>query len=372
MDCMIIKKRTKSSGITDLSNTDRKCSTYRKDLICTVCGAPAIGFNFAVITCMCCKAFFRRNALFGLPTLQCRYSTENCVINPKSRRDCSYCRLKKCFDVGMKKELILSEDLKRIKREKILANRQMTLNTIQSIDSLSIRKKLQMKETERTYLTNIYNAFEEYCRLPLITFERNEYNLLCQQPIKTRIKFQHYFQYYEKSESLLMEFFTRLPEFKQLPNDQQLALSKHNARFVMRISLIETLNDQLTIWPAINLVLETIFGKTLVEKSNTLIHQFKDQIGDSRCIRLLLVILLFSTSNTSFIDYINTLHIYKIQEKYIELLWLYLKQQYDELKACQTMSIIVRHCLGMQTIGHAADLKREELQKQNFFLSICD
>lgn len=30
---------------------------------CRVCGDKARGFNFDVITCMSCKAFFRRNAL---------------------------------------------------------------------------------------------------------------------------------------------------------------------------------------------------------------------------------------------------------------------------------------------------------------------
>jgi hypothetical protein len=30
---------------------------------CGVCGVKSIGFNFGVLTCMACKAFFRRNAV---------------------------------------------------------------------------------------------------------------------------------------------------------------------------------------------------------------------------------------------------------------------------------------------------------------------
>ncbi len=318
---------------------------------------------------MCCKAFFRRNALFGLHALQCRYLTENCLITMKSRRDCSYCRLKKCFQVGMKKELILTEELKRVKREKILANREMTLNSIRPIDSLMMKRKFQLNDIDSSYLRNISNAYEEYCRIPLMTFEKNEYDILCQQPIKSRIKIQHYYEHYDKSASFLLNFFKRVPEFKQLSDDQELALSRQNMTFVIRISLIETLSDQLPFWPAINLLLETIFGKSLIEQSSILLHKFKEQINDSVCIRLLLIIFIFSCY-PKYNSYTDTLHIYKIQEKYIELLWLYLRERYSELQACEKLSIIIRHCLHIQTIGHLADLKKQEIKKQNFFLSL--
>ncbi|CAF0964396.1 unnamed protein product [Rotaria sordida] len=46
---------------------------------------------------MCCKIFFRRNALLDLQSLQCRYLLANCIINMKTRRDCLYCRLKQMY-----------------------------------------------------------------------------------------------------------------------------------------------------------------------------------------------------------------------------------------------------------------------------------
>ena len=332
-----------------------------------MCGANATGFNFAVISCMCCKTFFRRNGLIGLKPLHCRYSTQTCTIDLRTRRDCSYCRLKKCYDVGMRKELILTDDMKRIKREKIMANRQMTLSTLHST-RLSPAPNVELSHLDSSNLSNIFNAYEEYCRAPIMRFERHEYEALSQQPIRARIKIKYYLQYHRTYFTSLVNFFKRLPEFRQLSDDQQIALSSHNTLLLIRISLMETMEDQVAIWPSINLLLEAIFGKSLLEETDLLLNAFKLQISDSKCIRLLIAILLFSTFS-NYRGHINTIYFYRIQEKYIELLWTYLQQRYGCAVAYEKLSAMVRHCLHLQTIGHKAELKKQESQWQHFLAS---
>ncbi|XP_052773333.1 vitamin D3 receptor-like isoform X1 [Mya arenaria] len=85
-------------------------------LLCQICGDRALGYNFDAITCESCKAFFRRNAI-KTKVFTCSFEG-NCKLDPHTRKFCSGCRLKKCVDVGMKKEWILSDDQLAKRRKK--------------------------------------------------------------------------------------------------------------------------------------------------------------------------------------------------------------------------------------------------------------
>ncbi|CAG2170325.1 unnamed protein product, partial [Oppiella nova] len=70
--------------------------------------------NFNAITCESCKAFFRRNALRN-KDYQCTFNGK-CNIDVSTRKLCRKCRLQKCFDYGMRKEYILTDEQKRLRK----------------------------------------------------------------------------------------------------------------------------------------------------------------------------------------------------------------------------------------------------------------
>ncbi|CAI2356457.1 unnamed protein product [Caenorhabditis sp. 36 PRJEB53466] len=107
-------------GSPDDGNMEANDESRRRQKTCRVCGDHATGYNFNVITCESCKAFFRRNALRP-KEFKCPYS-EDCEINSVSRRFCQKCRLRKCFTVGMKKEWILNEEQLRRRKNSRLNN----------------------------------------------------------------------------------------------------------------------------------------------------------------------------------------------------------------------------------------------------------
>lgn len=89
--------------------------------LCGVCGDKALGHNFNALSCESCKAFFRRNAL-SQKSLKCPFNNQ-CEITTITRRFCQKCRLDKCISIGMCKDLIMSEEDKIAKKQKIQENR---------------------------------------------------------------------------------------------------------------------------------------------------------------------------------------------------------------------------------------------------------
>ncbi|MEQ2303767.1 Nuclear receptor subfamily 2 group F member 6 [Ameca splendens] len=70
---------------------------------CVVCGDKSSGKHYGVFTCEGCKSFFKRSVRRNL-SYTCR-SNRECQIDQHHRNQCQYCRLKKCFRVGMRKEV---------------------------------------------------------------------------------------------------------------------------------------------------------------------------------------------------------------------------------------------------------------------------
>ncbi|XP_076104424.1 vitamin D3 receptor-like isoform X2 [Mytilus galloprovincialis] len=106
-------------------------------LVCGVCGDKALGYNFDAITCESCKAFFRRNAL-KTKVFTCSFDG-NCKLDTHTRKFCSGCRLKKCFDIGMRKDWILSDEQ--------LAKRKTTTKPEKSVCITHKNKQRKMEDS---------------------------------------------------------------------------------------------------------------------------------------------------------------------------------------------------------------------------------
>ncbi|PWA20583.1 hypothetical protein CCH79_00011465 [Gambusia affinis] len=78
---------------------------------CFVCQDKSSGYHYGVSACEGCKGFFRRSVQKNM-AYTC-HRDRNCIINKITRNRCQYCRLQKCFAVGMSKESVRNDRNRR-------------------------------------------------------------------------------------------------------------------------------------------------------------------------------------------------------------------------------------------------------------------
>lgn len=129
----------------------------KKDKLCLVCGDKALGYNFNAISCESCKAFFRRNAH---KTIRGRCEGK-CDVNVESRSFCKRCRLAKCFTVGMRKDMILNDEQKKVRKQKIIINKLRRHGSLPPEDTYSVSES----EIRSAYRQKILSQSAESLKL---------------------------------------------------------------------------------------------------------------------------------------------------------------------------------------------------------------
>lgn len=100
---------TSSPGVIPLNEKTTSSYTKRKTWVrdyalppCRVCGRDGSGLHYGVNTCSPCKGFFQRSFVHQHKYV-CR-GDHRCQLLKSRGSVCSYCRLKKCLEVGMSKD----------------------------------------------------------------------------------------------------------------------------------------------------------------------------------------------------------------------------------------------------------------------------
>ncbi|XP_053569136.1 hepatocyte nuclear factor 4-gamma [Bombina bombina] len=115
--------------------------------ICAICADRATGKHYGASSCDGCKGFFRRS-IRKSHVYSCRFSRQ-CIVDKDKRNQCRYCRLKKCFRAGMKKEAVQNE------RDRISTRRNtFEGNSVTSINTLSQAEVLSRQITASSPVTN--------------------------------------------------------------------------------------------------------------------------------------------------------------------------------------------------------------------------
>ncbi|CAF4441144.1 unnamed protein product [Rotaria sp. Silwood2] len=403
----IIEDKATSSSETDqsqLQTSSNKNSEHESrlpSLECRVCGAPAYGYNFDQITCESCKAFFRRNAFRDMSQLRCRFS-DSCIITSSTRRQCATCRLKKCFDIKMRKDWIRTEEEKQFRQLIKIAKEQRKTNNLPNDQQplatfplvLRKKKRLMIKsisqelfvtnpvhkisffgvnhilhDDDRTLLNNINNAYQSV----VATIDYSYTNKYTSSTTLTQ---------FLNDESVvhesLINFFKYIPEFKQLDVDDQIILIKSNFHNIihLHLTIMRNFQSRARIGNHMSKWINEDFHNQMVRTR----RYFCRFMNYPLLLKLTLIVFIFSINLSAsydinkFYEYKNTRILLEFQNFYTNILWRYLNHLFVEKEAIQAMQIIVtqilRYQLLMVTLTNSVKQSPDRFQLHSLMQSI--
>ncbi|XP_073903755.1 nuclear receptor subfamily 1 group I member 3 isoform X2 [Castor canadensis] len=199
---------------------------------CVVCGDRATGYHFHALTCEGCKGFFRRtvNKSTG-PT--CSFAG-SCEVSKTQRRHCPACRLRKCINAGMRKDMILSADALALRRA-----RQAQRRAQQTPIQLSKEQKELVQILLGAHTRHVSTMFDQFVqfRPPAHLFSHHQ-PLPPWAPVPPLLA--HFADINTFMVQQIIKFTKDLPLFRSLPMEDQIYLLKGAAVEICHIALNTT------------------------------------------------------------------------------------------------------------------------------------
>ncbi|CAF1071484.1 unnamed protein product [Adineta ricciae] len=362
-----------------------KTSEKNNDLVCSVCGDHAVGFNYGAMTCASCKVFFRRNALQPPEKIRCFNGQNACLFSHGTHRRCQKCRLRQCFAVGMKKYYFVTSEEKERRRKQLEENLNQTRACKSSI--------LHMPDDIDLFLSDINNPRTispptlHINDWQVIQTIEESYALAFQSPLPScpghfpdrESILTFYRQTKDQMILQFINFLRQIKEFEALNEDDRFILIKYNLNIIGALNKFIYFDNQaytLCDFPSMD---QNVYKyiQTLYNVDQSLQDDFINLVGsflavieqDLLLLRLLIVTLLFSKGLSLSDDeppLRDPLAAYRADSYYTQLIWNYLLDKQGEQKAIKQFTYLISIIFKLQImIKKWRDHVREELTARN-------
>uniref|UniRef100_A0A8C4QD65 Nuclear receptor subfamily 1, group H, member 4 n=2 Tax=Eptatretus burgeri TaxID=7764 RepID=A0A8C4QD65_EPTBU len=227
-----------TSGHSGAGSTGWRTGRTAEDL-CLVCGDKASGYHYNALTCEGCKGFFRRS-ITKRAVYTCK-SVGACEMDMYMRRKCQHCRLRKCHQVGMLPECLLTEVQCKSKRLRKSMKKNIDNIPNQNDNKLvssttKVCEGSELTAEQQELIDRIMEAHRQY-RLPRDLEEREEQ----QHEV---MELFHLSELATQHVQALIEFTKKLPGFQTLGHEDQIALLKGSAIEAMMLRSALTYNGE--------------------------------------------------------------------------------------------------------------------------------
>ncbi len=209
--------------------------------LCLVCGDRASGYHYNALACEGCKGFFRRSITKG-SNYTCKYG-DNCEIDMYMRRKCQDCRLKKCYQVGMRPECVVPEQQCQQKRKQKEATKPQSHDRGDNSSGRPEKRQkvvVPLKPEEEELINRLVYFQDEYEQPSGDDLKRIEESVEeesdddCGDP-SANWRLRHITETTILTVQLIVEFSKRLPGFQSLCRDDQVTLLKACSSEVMML-----------------------------------------------------------------------------------------------------------------------------------------
>nr|XP_020474211.1 bile acid receptor isoform X2 [Monopterus albus] len=202
--------------------------------LCVVCGDKASGYHYNALTCEGCKGFFRRsitkNAVY-----KCK-NGGNCEMDMYMRRKCQECRLRKCKEMGMLAECLLTEiqcKSKRLRKNAKASPGQSTGDDTEGADNTESKhvtstttvskERVEITKEQQALMKVIVDAYNKH-QIPQDVTKK-----LLQEQYSVEENFLLLTEMATNQVQVLVEFTKTIPGFLSLDHEDQIALLKGSA-----------------------------------------------------------------------------------------------------------------------------------------------
>ncbi|PIC24513.1 hypothetical protein B9Z55_017827 [Caenorhabditis nigoni] len=216
---------------------------------CEICGQPAHGRHFGAISCRACAAFFRRAGKPNSKSQELICSKGNCTAAKDGIFRCKACRLKKCYQVGMNSSKFQTDrDLisncfqysnpSKLSSPQSLANflgRPAMILTCEPenastskfvIDLSSLINKAVEVFNDPVYFPSPCNFENSLEKMVWALEDLNAMRFDTKVEFQTRIGQSELFSFWEGTFMKTVKWFSKFPEFMDLPMHVKLEIVK--------------------------------------------------------------------------------------------------------------------------------------------------
>ncbi|CAF1257491.1 unnamed protein product [Adineta ricciae] len=367
-------KRLNNDEVHDQRQQTAIMKRRKADLTCVVCGGSAFGYNFGQITCESCKAFFRRTAFHPLEKTKCqnKYGLQ-CNIRHDNLQKCQRCRLLKCFESGMRKDLISTREeklnrLKLIEENRRLYPREIKGEPLEVQIEVNNEVSYQLTKDDWSCLNSIQDAY----RSSSLSTPPVSSMFSLELTSDKMLTYMNTLDIQNVNAIRMINFVRQIEDFASLNENDRVTLVKYNSSMagLMRFSLtfdrtrelwhLDPEDDQTSpVSEAFAEQCKSLFilcyGYELFRSVANMLHVLEDLVNkDPIIVQLLVLSMIFLKGLSASDDREAMLYdyqrVFQAHSKYVDLLFRYLAQQSSFEQAAMKMVRVVEVLLKLQNI----------------------